>query len=189
MKKTSLLLLAIAVIFSSCANLGVSQETHQIAMNLVEQQQMKIDELESRMEDLERQLQEAQAVNERSSEADSSDDHDNSATSSSVSGMIYMQEGNVIGEDTCPRFILNDNEGTFEFRVNLLEGMGNILGDFYFEDEKLIMDVKQRDFGGFTGDDIDRFEFAMDGESLVYAIEEYIGETKMGSRFIYWGQS
>ncbi len=74
-------------------------------------------------------------------------------------------------------------DNTFTFRVNLLEGFGNIDGTYEVKDSRIYCEVEKRDFGGFVGDDIDEFVFLIENGELIYE-SSYIGMTNNGDHFV-----
>lgn len=78
--------------------------------------------------------------------------------------------------------ILRD-DGTFTFNINLLERMGYLSGSYVMDGSMLRLIVSERDFLGYTGDDIDEFIFTIDEDTLIYATGRPISDVFDGERF------
>ena len=50
-----------------------------------------------------------------------------------------------------PNLLLN-KDNSFIFKVNLCQGIGTIKGNFTKSGDKVVLNVKERDFEGFSGD-------------------------------------
>lgn len=74
-------------------------------------------------------------------------------------------------------------DGTFMFLVNLFEGMGNVYGTYELDGDIYTFYVSERNFGGFAGDDVDKFEMMISGDTLIYLNDDMIGVTDAGSVF------
>lgn len=75
-------------------------------------------------------------------------------------------------------------DGSFNFYVNLLEGMGDIFGTYSESGGVISCTVTSRDFMGFAGDTMGSFSFtAVDGNTLVYN-GEMVGGTQPGTSFV-----
>ena len=187
MKKMMGLLLAVLLFVclgAGCATPGVSKEEYQKSLDKIEELEAEADELNDEVIALRKQLKEARGQGERTTSAPDTDG--GNPAEPGGRGTLYLQNIEGYDEEVCPKFTLYDNS-TFSFTVNLLEGMGTITGDYYWEGDTLVMRVKTRDFWGFAGDDIDTFRFREEGEALVYENEQFIGVTHPEDHFVFWG--
>ena len=93
-----------------------------------------------------------------------------SADSSAPVGLegTYVQEIQKVEETYWPTLILEE-DGTFQFQVNLLSGMGKLWGQYSFHDQQLVLTVGGKDFDGFLGDDAKLLYFEIASEdSLMF---------------------
>lgn len=73
-------------------------------------------------------------------------------------------------------------DGTFLMRVNLYEGFGSVSGVYEGTGTGFHFEVTNRDFGGFMGDDVERFDMIVTDSRLMYRGEP-IGTTFQGTMF------
>ena len=67
-----------------------------------------------------------------------------------------------------PLLTLN-TDGSFEFIVNLGEGMGSMKGTYSLDAYSLVLTITDKDFSGFAGDDLTSTTFAIiDNYTLLY---------------------
>lgn len=97
-------------------------------------------------------------------------------------GTFYDASGQYSPEYT-PR-ITFFADGSFDFTVNLLEGMGNIYGGYTDTGGSVDCSVSSRNFSGFAGDTMTWFSFTVaDGNTLVYNGEQ-VGLMGAGTVFV-----
>jgi len=84
-------------------------------------------------------------------------------------------------DEYAPVLTLNE-DGTYHFLVNLLEGMGSVTGTYEVHGGVIECTVASKDFWGFLGDDITSFEFSIDESTLIYNGNS-IGDTGPASVF------
>ena len=111
-------------------------------------------------------------------------------------GMLFIQNYDGCEDDmergVCPYLYLF-NDGSFEFKVNLLEVMGYAYGTYeeYYREgigQVLELYVEERTFGeGWSGYDIETFYFVQDGEAYIYDHSEGVGNTVNGASFLFYG--
>lgn len=92
-----------------------------------------------------------------------------------VSYTMYFED------DTNSRLELYPN-GTFCLFANLYEAEGTVIGRYRSNYSVYEFDVTARTFSGFAGDDVDRFEMALEGSTLKYS-GDWIGTVGEGSVF------
>jgi hypothetical protein len=108
------------------------------------------------------------------------------ATHEVTSPIYYVERNeNAKSEDYYPAITLYP-DGNFKFRVNIWAGIGYVYGTYEWVENAYIFMVTERDFHGFTGDDV--YEFAMylmlDADALVYEGAQ-IGMTENGAVFYF----
>lgn len=74
-------------------------------------------------------------------------------------------------------------DGTFQFHVNLYEGMGTVYGSYEMEEDVYTFTVSHRNFFNFAGDSVEKFTMNLVSNRLTYMSEEIIGATSKGSMF------
>ena len=97
-----------------------------------------------------------------------------------VSGVWREVDSGAV-QEYCPTITLNDDH-SFHFSVNLLEGMGNVEGTYEINGDKVCCYVDSRDFSGFVGDTLTELVFGINGNELVYESGD-IGITMPGASF------
>lgn len=81
--------------------------------------------------------------------------------------LVYAAAGDYMPQYTPTLTLYPD--GTFHFVANLAEGMGNIYGTYSDNSGSYAMQVTERDFYGFVGDDLNSFAFdIVDSATLIY---------------------
>ena len=94
---------------------------------------------------------------------------------------VWNQINADVNPEYCPTLFLYTNY-TFQFTVNLLEGMGLIEGRYEIKGNKVYCYVDKRDFSGFTGDDVTEFALRINSNKLIYE-GNTIGMTESGDSF------
>ncbi len=80
-----------------------------------------------------------------------------------------------------PKIVFKADQ-TFEFTVNLYEGMGLSKGTYEITVDTVRCSVQSKNFSGFTGDKLTEYVFRIESGSLIYE-STMIGMTDNGDRF------
>jgi len=103
-------------------------------------------------------------------------------TSMDVYFIQNTERGEPINDGFQPVIVLHP-DGNFTFRVNLYASLGFIYGTYRLNNNTYTFYVKERDFRGFIGDDVEVFLMALDGDRLIYRTDDWIGATHPGQIF------
>ena len=94
---------------------------------------------------------------------------------------VWQQQDSALSPMYYPTLTLNEDH-TFHFVANLLEGTGNITGTFAIKENKIHCYVSERDFMGFAGDTLTELVFRVTGSELIYESDN-LGWTEPGASF------
>jgi len=98
-----------------------------------------------------------------------------------ILGKWFSYEPDSHPNENTPTLTLNE-DGTFHFYVNLLEGMGSVEGSYEIYGDYIECSVASMDFRGFLGDDVTSFALSIGENTLIYNGDP-IGDTNPGAVF------